>query len=825
MAAEKRGKPFVVKGPQLKGVSILSNKGVGILAHDVGLGKTTEGVMATVSQVQAGRAKRPLVCVPKAVYTNWVKNFRQLFPDMKINELGNLNKGVIDSLDIQDGSISICTQDALRNIAFTPETINDELLADIMESQETEGGTDRAKAKEEEDMLTKLGVATRTDKAVGEGAVFWEDLGFDHITIDEVHAFKNVFAAAKPAKGGSIEGDDFVNEGRTANEFQGLTGSTPSARALKMFAITQLIQKNNNDRNVFALSATPFTNSPIEIYNILSLVARKRLKDMGLYNLHEFMAQFAELKSEWVYTAKGQIERKQVMKNFKNLSALQDLITEFIDKVDGEEAGLIRPVKKTHITQIKPTELQKKIIDIEMERMTSASKEEKGAILVALNNMRTAMLSPSLLKADDRYADVSLPGAEDIVKSSPKLQFTCDSVAECFKDNPKNSQIIYMPHGVNEYAFVKQYLVEKGIPPNAIAFMNSKTSLDAKDKIKNDFNNVNGTIKVIIGSETIKEGVSLNGNTTTIYNTCLGWNPTESIQVEGRAWRQGNEQGHVHIVYPLMTDSVDSFMYQKHDEKASRLDALYSYKGDSLNVEDIDPEELKFALIKDPEKRAKFKIDAEKETIENKRGTLQAQLDIMYKNVKLLKEAESDADSYDKSIGGYERELAAAKDKYASLKAEADKAKKAKKELDWNAQRALSSAEYTVNYYKGNIRDAKKSRKEAQDKVEAIRAKFDSLGIKTEADIKYKQREMSDEIKLYDGQLKQIDRSRDKYIEEAKRQIAAESVDVKPLPELIKENVQSIITDLRPMGEVKNEIETGRGIKKSILLFRRVGAA
>jgi hypothetical protein len=65
-------------------------------------------------------------------------------------------------------------------------------------------------------------------------------------------------------------------------------------------------------------------------------------------------------------------------------------------------------------------------------------------------------------------------------------------------------------------------------------------------------------------------------------------------------------------------------MYQKHSEKAARLDAIYSYKGDMLNVEDIDPEELKFALIKDPEKRAKFKIDIETEEIEAKRGTLQA---------------------------------------------------------------------------------------------------------------------------------------------------------------------------------------------------------
>ena len=94
-------------------------------------------------------------------------------------------------------------------------------------------------------------------------------------------------------------------------------------------------------------------------------------------------------------------------------------------------------------------------------------------------------------------------------------------------------------------------------------------------------------IKVVIGSETIKEGVNLNGNTATIYNTLLGWNPTETIQVEGRAWRQGNKQGNVHVVYPQLINSVDASMYQKHDEKGERLSAIWSYKGDLLNVEDI----------------------------------------------------------------------------------------------------------------------------------------------------------------------------------------------------------------------------------------------
>ena len=95
------------------------------------------------------------------------------------------------------------------------------------------------------------------------------------------------------------------------------------------------------------------------------------------------------------------------------------------------------------------------------------------------------------------------------------------------------------------------------------------------------------------------------------------WNPTEPVQVEGRLWRQGNRQKKVHIVYPLMYNSLDSLIYQKHDEKASRIDAIWDYRGDKINVEEINPAELKFDLIKSPEMKADIVL--EQKTIPLKR--------------------------------------------------------------------------------------------------------------------------------------------------------------------------------------------------------------
>lgn len=139
--------------------------------------------------------------------------------------------------------------------------------------------------------------------------------------------------------------------------------------------------------------------------------------------------------------------------------------------------------------------------------------------------------------------------------------------------------------------------------------MNSATTESRKNKITKAFNDPVNSLKILIGSETISEGVDLNGNSLVLYNCMLGWNPTEPVQVEGRLWRQGNRQKKVHIVYPLMYNSLDSLIYQKHDEKASRIDAIWEYRGDKINVEEINPAELKFDLIKSPEMKADIVLE------------------------------------------------------------------------------------------------------------------------------------------------------------------------------------------------------------------------
>lgn len=865
MNTHKGKKKFDMTEQQIKGVSMLCNKGNGILAYDVGVGKTVTGIVATVNQIQTGKAKRPIICVPKSVYKKWIKEIKQHFPNQTINELGNFSekdlgrfKDSDGKVNLPEGALNVCTYEALQKVTFKEETLNGDLRDDMLDSQSVydydeygnlveDTRSEREKAQAEEKLMKMLGIAAEAKP----GAIYWEDLGIDHITVDELHNFKNVFSIPRTFGksvrstnekktdywGRKIKADD--DPGQLSNEYSGMQGAT-SGRAMKLFAISQLIQRETNGRGFFGLSATPFNNSPVEIYNILSMVARNRLKDLEIYNLQDFMKQFAEMKPDWKVQANGDVVSAQVMKNFKNLNALQNLITEFIDKVDGEEAGVVRPYKRVHKPELDLTPLQKAIIKAETDRMDGKfskpgdDNKNSADALIAMNNMRMATLSPALIDPKfwvdyEDYEGWHKPQMKDIVKESPKLQFVCDTASTQYKERPTEGQVIYMPRGTNQYQYVKDYLVSKGVPADAIAFMDSSTSLADKERIKDDFNDVDGKIKIIIGSETIKEGVSLNGNSTTLYNTMLGWNPTETIQVEGRIWRQNNKQGITHIVYPLMNDSIDAMMYQKYDEKSSRLNALWSYKGDSLNVEDINPEELKFELIKDPKKRASMKILQEQADLKKQQKMTDALYDTIAEQMSQRKNLIGNTEYQTKQIPEYEKSVA----NYTNLVEETEKklkaAKKAKEDT-WKIERDLENYKYSVNSYKSQLRLANKAIRENGELIAAIENSWRKQGVDNPENIEEKLSEISARRHEISNKLGEIEGKFDFYVAEAKKQIEDAQRKQKhySVADRVDYYAKEIGNDLKPFEEIKDQIKADMekkrngGIAKAIIYNGRL---
>ena len=181
-----------------------------------------------------------------------------------------------------------------------------------------------------------------------------------------------------------------------------------------------------------------------------------------------------------------------------------------------------------------------------------------------------------------------------------------------------SGQVIYMNAGVHFFPLIKEYLVQKiGYKDDEVGIIKSGLSAAKKEGIKERF--LAGDVKIIIGSATIKEGINLQNRSTVLYNCWLDWNPTDVKQLEGRIWRFGNMYANIRIVNPLMEDSIDTFIFQKLEEKTSRINEIWYRAGktNALNLEEFNPSELKMGLVTDPYALAELILMEERERLQD----------------------------------------------------------------------------------------------------------------------------------------------------------------------------------------------------------------
>lgn len=439
--------------------------------------------------------------------------------------------------------------------------------------------------------------------------VYVEDLGIDHIVVDEVHNFKNIFKSAETEK------NEDWNRVRD-NRFWNVQGSS-SARGRKMYSLTQYILQNNWWRWVFSLSATPFNNQALEVYNILSLHAYNRLLEMWIRNINDFFGKFSDFKEDLVAKANGTFEFKDIMVSFKNVRELQRLLLEYMD-YRADNPDLVRPESVVKKVELDMSDLQQDVQDwIEAQlNDEQALKDNPWLMLKLIWQMRLNLISPYLT---ENYKDI-IPTRQELIASSPKLKFSLDTIKR-LRDEWNNDWVfIYMPymwkdgvlHNVLKEA-IENYV---GADRVNVGIINWKTtwsvkdedgeSIDKKTAIANEFRS--WKLNVLIWWENTVEWINLQDEWYITIDLLLGWNPTLTTQLFGRVWRQWNLRNHTIQLLPLIRNSWDIVMLQKFLEKSSRINDLLSFQWTLFNVEDLDSNEERLALLTDINKKADLQI-------------------------------------------------------------------------------------------------------------------------------------------------------------------------------------------------------------------------
>ena len=602
-----KGKPLELTEVQRAGIGRLTTKGVGLLAHEVGFGKTLSGILAMHEAMERGNAKRPLIVVPNdSILKQWVETIYEAIPNAKVNVLGNLGKDYdLSHFDNKDREITLVTYEGFQNIGFSDEITQrlaekfsyiNKKEVDCLENPITGGVSDET--------MRELELANAKERKMQgimkRGKVYdWEDFGFDHLTFDEVHNANHIVDKVR------IEDRRFASDFRSQNQ-------RPSKLGLNTWVASQYIQEKYDGRNVTLLSATPFTNKPLEYYSVLSLIANQRLEKSGYFNVNNFFETFMEADNDMEIDAKGDVKFKTNVRRFKNNALFQQLLSEFID-IKGQEDNpkLVRPNcinKEYKIEQNKLTEKMYNTLDLLLD------DTKDGAILTHILNARKIAISPYLY---EEYKGKK-PTTKEFVENSPKIKLTMDLIRQNKADDPRAGQIIYSELGVSEFPRLKEYLInEIGYKADEVGIITGATSKNQRLDMQEKFNA--GKIKIIIGSEAIQEGMNLQEKTSDMYLLTVPYNFTSVLQTVGRAWRQGNQWENVRINYMLTNDSIDVFMLQTLQNKQSRYMEAMRNGANIIDVSDIDTQELKTAIITNPETRANIEIELLKKRYENEK--------------------------------------------------------------------------------------------------------------------------------------------------------------------------------------------------------------
>jgi hypothetical protein len=602
---------FDINGYHYSGLRWAIATGKGIIADDVGLGKTARGLMLAKLAKLHGTARKPALVVPLAVLGNWAEETQNWFAGSRVlvigetyqqNEDGSFKRdasgkllGKSDTaaerqakfhqLQQNDYDFVLISQPAWNKIDLDPLT-KGRFSAEEFWNKRSEklGNKGTKKVNAVRDAYDQA--QAKRDFKDRENTIYFDDLGVDMLIMDEGHAYKNLFKTNP----------------RFGKQPKFLGGSGESNTAMDTYFKSKLVREKNGGKGVYLLTATPTKNSPLEIYSMLSHIAPEAFERMGIKNSEDFIDRFVEFVPEEIYSVSGEYEDALVTAGFKNLGELREVMRRYISRRTADEVGLKLPEadNQEHLLAMSPR--QEKVYQ-KLRADALASRQSKKD---ATGDAHIFSIMDKMQKAS---TDLRLLGKGYEKEVSPKLTACADLAV---KNSEDGGQLIFC-EAVDEHERIAEELVKRGVPRAQIGIINAVVTPGSADrqKVSDWFND--GRLRYVIGNKTMEQGVNLQKNTSDIHHLDLPWNASTLHQRNGRGRRQGNKRGRIRIHSYLAKKSFDVYRHQTIAAKGNWQDMLW-HGGDRVeNLERdgvFDLKDMSVMLADDPEAAAaKFASD------------------------------------------------------------------------------------------------------------------------------------------------------------------------------------------------------------------------
>jgi hypothetical protein len=480
-----------------------------------------------------------------------------------------------------------------------------------------EGENDEALTARQVTQMVQAYYQKQAQKLAGPkvAATYWEDLGVEALISDEHHAFKNLHAAPS----GGVFGEE-------KPKFMG--AGAESDRATDMLVKTAHLRGKMGGGGVFAMTATPTKNSPLEVYNMLRYVTDdiNRITPTP----KAFVDRYIQLGHALVPSVTGGLKVAPAVVGWKNLNELRSLLRRWVFRRTAEEVGLAIPEREDHqrIFPLHPKqEEEMRRLAAETLKAISDRSEGGGKIFSNMAKMRLLALDPALYSP--RFATLPNPrykAAAEIAKKaideggkvvmfmdlgSPSAsaegsavvdsvdEMDDDEVAELAQELGVHGKGKNLREAVKEaleareaatYERLRDELVAAGIPKEQIAIVTGKTAASPAARADIEAAYRAGKIRVVIGSTgIIGEGFNLQEDTTDMVHLDLPWDPGTYWQRLGRAVRQGNRQKKVRNHVLMAQGSFDALTFATLKGKQGWTDILWNGHNDiAHNAEAMD---------------------------------------------------------------------------------------------------------------------------------------------------------------------------------------------------------------------------------------------
>jgi N12 class adenine-specific DNA methylase len=568
-----------------------------LLAHVVGAGKTFTMAATGMKMKQAGLIKKPMYVVPNHLLEQFAREFMQLYPNARLlvaakEDLSRdrrkmltakIASGEWDGIIVTHSSFERVGMSRDYQEKFLTEQIAeyDQLLREHAADRGANRNLIKTIEKQKAARVERLRDLLAENKK-DDGLVF-DELGVDHVFIDEAHYFKNLETPTKMERVAGIQ-----------------TGG--SERAFDVYMKARYLDEQHPGHGVTFATGTPISNTMVEMYTMQRFLDPKGLRDRGLEHFDAWAATFGEVVDTMEISPDGAgLRPRSRFARFTNLPELQQMFRQFSDVQTAEMLNLPRPRLKGGKPIVVACPMSDEQHELQQELVERYERLRSQKVDPRVDNALAITTDGRKLATDARMLS---PTAPDFPES--KVNRLVENVVAIWKetDAKRGTQMIFADMGVNPtpwgyspYDDIITKLIAAGVPAEQIAAIGDADS-DAKKQAL--FEKVRqGSVRVLIGStQKMGTGTNVQKRLVALHHLDAPWKPAEVEQRDGRILRQGNENEEVAIYRYVTEGSFDAYMWQALETKARFIGQVITGDNTARRAEDIGGQELSYAEVK-----------------------------------------------------------------------------------------------------------------------------------------------------------------------------------------------------------------------------------